>query len=163
MARVTVEDCIDKVTNRFELVMVSGKRARQISSGAPLTIDRDNDKNAVVSLREIASETVSVDNLREEVIKNYQTTVEPDVLEEDMEELTFDDDDGATEMMAGMSKYTAEEMGGEQGLQDEMEILESLSDMGGDIPAEGAEGEPAEGVIPAVDKGPAEDMDEETL
>jgi DNA-directed RNA polymerase subunit omega len=59
MARVTVEDCIDKVENRFELVLLASHRARMISSGAPLTVDRDNDKNPVVALREIADETVA--------------------------------------------------------------------------------------------------------
>jgi DNA-directed RNA polymerase omega subunit len=64
MARVTVEDCIDKVENRFDLVLLASHRARTISSGAPITIDRDNDKNPVVALREIAETTVSPDDLR---------------------------------------------------------------------------------------------------
>ncbi|MEM9871950.1 MAG: DNA-directed RNA polymerase subunit omega, partial [Pseudomonadota bacterium] len=64
MARVTVEDCVDKVPNRFELVMLAAHRAREISSGAPITVDRDNDKNPVVSLREIADETQSAEELR---------------------------------------------------------------------------------------------------
>lgn len=72
MARVTVEDCILKVPNRFELVMVSAQRARRIGTGAPLTVDRDNDKNPVVSLREIAEETVVVDELKEDLIKSHQ-------------------------------------------------------------------------------------------
>jgi DNA-directed RNA polymerase subunit omega len=65
MARVTVEDCVDKVPNRFELVMLASHRAREISSGDPLTVDRDNDKNPVVALREIADETQQADDLRE--------------------------------------------------------------------------------------------------
>ena len=65
MARVTVEDCVDKVPNRFELVMLAAHRAREIASGAPLTMDRDNDKNPVVSLREIADETQTAGDLRE--------------------------------------------------------------------------------------------------
>jgi DNA-directed RNA polymerase subunit omega len=64
MARVTVEDCIDKVENRFELVLLAGHRARLISSGSPLTIDRDRDKNPVVALREIADETIAPDDLK---------------------------------------------------------------------------------------------------
>lgn len=64
MARVTVEDCVDKVPNRFELVLLAGQRARQISSGASLTVDRDNDKNPVVALREIAEETIKPADLR---------------------------------------------------------------------------------------------------
>lgn len=72
MARVTVEDCILKVSNRFELVMVAAQRARRIGTGAALTVDRDNDKNPVVSLREIADETISVDDLKEDLVKSHQ-------------------------------------------------------------------------------------------
>ena len=83
MARVTVEDCVDKVPNRFELVMLAAHRAREISSGAPLTIDRDNDKNPVVSLREIADETQRAEDLRERMIESHQTQIEVDEPEED--------------------------------------------------------------------------------
>lgn len=69
MARVTVEDCIEKVPNRFELVLLAGQRARQISGGAPLTIDRDRDKNPVVALREIAEGTVKPSELEERIIQ----------------------------------------------------------------------------------------------
>ena len=72
MARVTVEDCIDKVENRFELVLLASHRARLISSGAPLTIDRDRDKNPVVALREIAEETVKPKHLEEAIITGLQ-------------------------------------------------------------------------------------------
>lgn len=72
MARVTVEDCIVKIPNRFELVMSAAQRTRDISAGAELTVDRDNDKNPVVSLREIADETVSIDNLKESLIRGSQ-------------------------------------------------------------------------------------------
>ena len=72
MARVTVEDCIDKVTNRFDLVLIAAERAREISGGAELTIDRDRDKNPVVALREIAEETVRPDHLQEGVIQSLQ-------------------------------------------------------------------------------------------
>ena len=78
MARVTVEDCIDKVENRFDLVLLAGHRARLISSGQPITIDRDNDKNPVVALREIAEETVVPDDLREDLIHSLQKYVEVD-------------------------------------------------------------------------------------
>jgi len=78
MARVTVEDCIDKVDNRFELVLLAGHRARMISSGAPITIDRDNDKNPVVALREIADETVSPEDLKEDLIHSLQKYTEVD-------------------------------------------------------------------------------------
>ncbi len=83
MARVTVEDCVLKVPNRFDLVLLAGQRARDISAGAPLTIDRDNDKNPVVSLREIADETVSLDALESALIQGLQKHVEIDEPEED--------------------------------------------------------------------------------
>ncbi len=83
MARVTVEDCVDKVPNRFELVMLAAHRAREISAGSPVTVDRDNDKNPVVSLREIADETQAADDLRERLIESNQTQIEVDEPEED--------------------------------------------------------------------------------
>lgn len=83
MARVTVEDCVLKIPNRFELVMLAGQRARDISSGSRLTIERDNDKNPVVALREIADETVSLDELRNAVVTGLQKHVEVDEPEED--------------------------------------------------------------------------------
>jgi DNA-directed RNA polymerase subunit omega len=83
MARVTVEDCIDKVDNRFELVLLASHRARQISQGSAITIDRDNDKNPVVALREIADETLSPDDLKEDLIHSLQKHVEVDEPEPD--------------------------------------------------------------------------------
>ena len=83
MARVTVEDCVDKVPNRFELVMLAAHRAREIASGSQPTVDRDNDKNPVVSLREIAEETQQADDLRERMIESHQTQSEVDEPEED--------------------------------------------------------------------------------
>ncbi|NIY71712.1 DNA-directed RNA polymerase subunit omega [Marivivens donghaensis] len=83
MARVTVEDCVDKVPNRFELVMLAAHRAREISSGSALTVSRDNDKNPVVALREIAEETQQTDDLRERMIESLQTQIEVDEPEED--------------------------------------------------------------------------------
>lgn len=78
MARVTVEDCIEKVDNRFELVLLAAHRARMISSGAPLTVDRDRDKNTVVSLREIADATISPEDLKEDYIHSLQKHVDVD-------------------------------------------------------------------------------------
>ena len=74
MARVTVEDCVDKIPNRFELVMLASHRAREISSGSSITVDRDNDKNPVVALREIADEMQSSDELRERLIESNQSS-----------------------------------------------------------------------------------------
>ncbi len=130
MARVTVEDCILKVPNRFELVMVSAQRARRIGTGAALTVDRDNDKNPVVSLREIAEETVVVDDLKEDLIKSHQRVFaieddKDDVIEEmqgeeewntlvsqanqtnvDADDIDDDEDDdgGSIEDMAGFDE-----------------------------------------------------------
>ena len=83
MARVTVEDCVLKVPNRFDLVMLAAQRARDISAGAPLTLDRDNDKNPVVALREIADETISPGDLKEDLIHSLQKYVEVDEPEPD--------------------------------------------------------------------------------
>ena len=83
MARVTVEDCIDKVENRFDLVLLASHRGRMLSSGAQLTIDRDNDKNPVVALREIADETISPGDLKEDLIHSLQKYVEVDEPEAD--------------------------------------------------------------------------------
>jgi DNA-directed RNA polymerase subunit omega len=85
MARVTVEDCVVKVPNRFELVLLAAQRAREISSGAPLSIDRDDDKNPVVALREIADETVALDHLKSSVVRGMQKHVEIDEPEESHE------------------------------------------------------------------------------
>jgi len=86
MARVTVEDCIEKIPNRFDLVLGAAQRARNISTGNPLTIDRDNDKNPVVALREIAEETIDPDYLRDEIIKSLQKLSHPEISEEEEED-----------------------------------------------------------------------------
>jgi DNA-directed RNA polymerase subunit omega len=78
MARVTVEDCVVKIPNRFELVLLAAQRAREITSGAPLSLDRDDDKNPVVALREIADETIELDQLKDAVVRGMQKHVEMD-------------------------------------------------------------------------------------
>jgi DNA-directed RNA polymerase subunit omega len=85
MARVTVEDCVTKVPNRFELVLLASQRARDIAAGAPISLDRDNDKNPVVALREIAESTVALDQLHDSVITGMQKHVEIDEPEEEGE------------------------------------------------------------------------------
>ncbi len=85
MARVTVEDCIDKVPNRFELVLLSSHRSRQISSGSQISVERDNDKNPVVALREIADEQLSPGDLKEDLIHSLQKHVEVDEPEDAIE------------------------------------------------------------------------------
>lgn len=98
MARVTVEDCIVKIPNRFELVMIAAQRARNISAGSALTIERDNDKNPVVSLREIADGMVELNALEETLVKGMQRFVEADdPIDEDM------DADGLQEEVIGDS------------------------------------------------------------
>ena len=97
MARVTVEDCVDKVPNRFELVMLAAHRAREIAAGSPLTIDRDNDKNPVVALREIAEQTVRPDNLKESVVSGLQR-----VLPEDDDEV---DDIGSLSQSSSRTRW----------------------------------------------------------
>jgi len=87
MARVTIEDCVEQLPNRFELVMMAAQRARKIGSGSPLMVERDNDKNPVVSLREIADKAVSVDELREDMITNYQRVHAADSDDIDLAEL----------------------------------------------------------------------------
>jgi DNA-directed RNA polymerase subunit omega len=134
MARVTVEDCIEKIPNRFELVMVAAQRARKIGTGAALTVDRDNDKNPVVSLREIAAETVSLDGLKEDLVKSHQRTV---VYEE---EETIDLMDGEKEWssMASRNLESADRYAGEDMSEDDEEEDEaaesaepSLEDLAG--------------------------------
>lgn len=83
MARVTVEDCVDKIPNRFDLVLLAAQRAREISGGAELTVDRDRDKNPVVALREIAEQTVKPRNLRESVVLSLQRVLPDDEDEAD--------------------------------------------------------------------------------
>ena len=87
MARVTVEDCVVQVPNRFDLVLLAAQRAREISTGAQLTIDRDNDKNPVVALREIAESTIDLEDLADNLVRGHQKVLEADEPEED--DLTF--------------------------------------------------------------------------
>ena len=83
MARVTVEDCVERVPNRFELVMMASQRSRDISAGSEITVERDNDKNPVVALREIADETVELEKLRDDLVRGLQKVAEIDEPEED--------------------------------------------------------------------------------
>lgn len=126
MARVTVEDCVLKIPNRFELVMIAGQRARDISSGARLTVDRDNDKNPVVALREIADETVSLDNLRNALVTGLQKHVEVDEPEEEeMAPMVLDRDMMVNEVASD------EEIG-----EDMLSVQEEGPDFGADFSAD---------------------------
>ena len=102
MARITVEDCVIKIPNRFELVMLAAQRAREISAGAPLSVERDNDKNPVVALREIAEETVEVETLRQSVVRGLQKHVEIDEPDEDELDIL-----SAEHELSGLSSETA--------------------------------------------------------
>lgn len=97
MARVTVEDCVLRIPNRFDLVMVAAQRARELAGGAPLSLDRDNDKNPVVALREIAEDTVSIDVLQNSLIKGHQRHVDQDEPEEEIVELMAGEHDWVRE------------------------------------------------------------------
>jgi DNA-directed RNA polymerase subunit omega len=102
MARVTVEDCIDKVENRFELVLLASHRARMISSGAALTVARDRDKNPVVALREIAEVTITPDDLKEQLIHSMQKYVEVDEPEaEEVPLISINPDSGGGQGQGG--------------------------------------------------------------
>ncbi len=110
MARVTVEDCVDKVENRFELVLLAGHRARMIASGSALTVARDNDKNPVVALREIADETVSPDDLKEDLIHSLQKYVEVDEPEQDIPLLAGGDEDVAEDNAIAFDRMSEEDL-----------------------------------------------------
>jgi DNA-directed RNA polymerase subunit omega len=126
MARVTVEDCIEKVANRFELVMLAAQRARKIGSGAALTVDRDNDKNPVVSLREIADETILVEDLKEELVRNYQRIVEMDDSED-----VIDNMKGEEEWAAIAQQRAAQGMEEFSDIDDEDDGEPTLEDLAG--------------------------------
>ncbi len=134
MARVTVEDCIEKVQNRFELVMVAAQRARKIGSGAPLTVERDNDKNPVVALREIADETVDIDELKEDLIRGKQRIIAVDDDGEDV----IDSMDGeeewsrmAQQAATGSLDNPVDESAEEESSEDGEEGEPSLADLAG--------------------------------
>ena len=113
MARVTVEDCIEKIPNRFELVLTAGQRARAIQKGENLTIDRDNDKNPVVALREIAAETIDKVRIQDSIVRGLQR------LNEREEEIVLDEaaDEAKNEMDALASQYEVDLYGEQSGMQ----------------------------------------------
>ena len=117
MARVTVEDCVVKIPNRFDLVMTAAQRAREIASGASITLDRDNDKNPVVALREIAEESVNLQGLMESLVKGLQRQVEVDEPEEEILEVMADEQALAQAMMAGAAQAA-------EAAEDEVEIAD---------------------------------------
>jgi DNA-directed RNA polymerase subunit omega len=117
MARVTVEDCVQRVPNRFELVLLAAQRARNISRGEELTIDRDNDKNPVVALREIADETIELPRIEQDLIKSLSRSPEPEPADEEVLDLIPTDqnifglqDISAEEESAGLPNEGGEEL-----------------------------------------------------
>jgi DNA-directed RNA polymerase subunit omega len=144
MARVTVEDCVLKIPNRFELVMMAAQRARDVATGATLSIDRDNDKNPVVALREIADETIGLDELRNALIKGHQKVVEPDEPEDDI-----------VELMAGEQAWAQQMNMGEDGEGEGDELGADL-----DADAEG-DGDDEEDVLAGMETEPGVDVDTE--
>jgi|SRR6185312_6148886 DNA-directed RNA polymerase subunit omega len=135
MARVTVEDCVLKIPNRFELVVLAAQRARDVAAGAPLSVDRDNDKDPVVALREIADETIDLGVLKNALIKGLQKTVESDEPEEEIVDFL------ASEQELLRDRGPSEEGG------DEMSLME-----------EAEEGEEEEPVVAEADEELPEDL-----
>lgn len=133
MARVTVEDCVEKLPNRFELVMLASQRARKISSGSPLTIERDNDKNPVVALREIAETTVSVEELKEDLLRSHQRIVSGNDEEEISEDLMEGEEEWNT-LIASDSYEENEGMYADEG--DDSDITDENIDEDDDLSLE---------------------------
>ena len=135
MARVTVEDCVEKISNRFELVLLSAQRARKIGSGAALLLDRDNDKNPVVALREIAEDKVVPEEMKEELLKSHQRVIEMDDTEG-----VIDQVDNEEEWSAIAAKRASEGLEEFANIDDEDEGDEaeepSLEDLAGGVPDE---------------------------
>ena len=128
MARVTVEDCVLKIPNRFDLVMVAAQRARDISAGAPLTVDRDDDKNPVVALREIADESVDAEVLQASLIQGLQRHVEIDEPEEEVSEFDIAGLEMAVGVgqLAGAGALADDELDAEEGVaEDDLGPVES--------------------------------------
>ena len=124
MARVTVEDCVMKIPNRFELVLLAGQRARDISSGGKLTVERDNDKNPVVALREIAEETIHLDTLKAALVQGLQKQVDVDEPEEEEIDVL-----AARELAMDVNNTVLDEDGGDDGLS----IRDGAEEVDGDL------------------------------
>ncbi|MEK7244537.1 MAG: DNA-directed RNA polymerase subunit omega [Pseudomonadota bacterium] len=148
MARVTVEDCILKVPNRFELVMLAAQRARSISSGSAMTVDRDNDKNPVVALREIAEATVNTGEIEESLIRGMQKNLESDEPVEETVDMAAMQQEMTLQMVQASQTAAVIEMGEDADLDEEeidtgeMDAEEPISgsESTANAPAAGAEG-----------------------
>jgi DNA-directed RNA polymerase subunit omega len=148
MARVTVEDCILKIPNRFELVLLAAQRAREVASGAPITLERDNDKNPVVALREIADETIGLEQVKNSLIKGMQKHVEVDEPEED-KDLDVETQTWPVDQPPAEAEDLADEPVEDEELsEDELFVAEDGATPPEDVPAEpGEAGDGVEGDV----------------
>jgi len=141
MARVTVEDCILKIPNRFELVLLAAQRARDVASGAPITLERDNDKNPVVALREIADETIGLEQVKNSLIKGMQKHVEIDEPEED-KDLDVETQTWPVDQPPAEGEELAEDAAeDEEVAEDELFVAEDGAAPPEDVPDEAVEGD----------------------
>jgi DNA-directed RNA polymerase subunit omega len=141
MARVTVEDCILKIPNRFELVLLAAQRARDVASGAPITLERDNDKNPVVALREIADETIGLEQVKNALIKGMQKHVEIDEPEED-KDLDVETQSWPVDQPPAEGEELAEDAVEDEELsEDELFVAEDGAAPPEDVPDEAVESE----------------------
>jgi len=143
MARVTAEDCVRKIPNRFELVMMASQRAREIGGGMTLTLDRDNDKNPVVALREIAEETVEIAQLRESLVRGHQRVIAADEQDDEIIDLMEGEQgwvrpDGELQTLADEGIIDAADEG-DLALGDDANIDEAMDDDEEAIPGHGME------------------------
>lgn len=156
MARITVEDCVLKIPNRFDLVLVAAQRARDVSAGAALTVDRDNDKNPVVALREIAEETMNLDALRQSLVQSLQRHVEQDEpADEDPDLMTLGEGLGAMKPEDAVARRSLIE---EEIADDLLTVGEDAIEAGADIKEDSGDASDAPEVETASD---ADDASEE--
>ena len=117
MARVTVEDCIDKIPNRYDLVLIAAQRAKDIASGSPILVDRDNDKNSVVALREISENKVSIEDLQKSLVMGLQKYVEVEEPEDEEVEIL-----SAEKELADLDEQFSSDMISDEDLNNSMQI-----------------------------------------
>lgn len=124
MARVTVEDCVRKVSNRFELVLAASQRARQIGAGSPLTVDRDNDKNPVIALREIAAGTVEANALKDGLVNSFRIQVESEPQEDEISDFVAQETLRFQQVVP--SSFENDELDDDEDLEEEKDETTSL-------------------------------------
>lgn len=129
MARVTVEDCVEKVPNRFELVLLASQRAKNIAAGEPVTVDRDNDKNSVIALREIADNTICLDDVNNMLIAGFQKTAPVQKMASEDEELKAVDAELAIDEYSAEAKEATSEIFAGEAVFDEAESFQVTEDL----------------------------------